>query len=833
MVGIPITDADTLQHTMGFVAASQPDDLRCCCGKEDCVFLKHNCSVLSSVERDVHTAARMGQTLLARHEAYMVSAERDRLELTARIEQLERENTELEARNKAVTEENHGLRDELEQLNDTVNDAETKIGLLEATLLDSQREVRRLEIAADRAASLERQITILEEEQVVLRTTIARTEEEARTTMYRWRQAEKGLSDLQEQLERMEKEAREERERHVEVIGRMERQRAMEKELNTAAGRLKGAAAVKSMTESRSGGSAVAHFVRDLLQDNANLQLGIAELREMLLSSNDEIQMLREHLMYHQPAGNQEPGSPKTLRAELEKKEPLSPPQPPRVSQELHIHHHYHVSHKPDVRKSRKRRHGLTSGTFTPPQFSAPGSPIGTSARFQRGALAGPLLSPPPGDRPTMSAAARWSLQTEDQSEFIPSSAPSSPRSANRDSVFDRVPDLPSPASPTTSVDPASPGWKTAHRKKVSEFSLRSISETAMLSTDRPHLPHAYPPRPQPLTSFLSNEHSPATINSPYTTDDVPSITSPSLGGYPVFNPPTDLGADEDALASPSSSQFDPSVEQRPRDGGLRRVVSHESIMSLANGLDIHTLKTRPSQLALRPLGSPTAAGTNLSAVTAQPMLSSSLSAAGKRGSVILRDTLVNIPTSRQGGGESRGRERGRERDGGGGRRSTPRAPSALGKLVSWRPWGGGGGGGGTNNSSTNDDAAGPTETSPSSTPASMAPSAPSLAPSPAIPTLSLSLPPTAGSASTSLLGKSPQESVSSMGTSSTGATAMAAGNAALAAMFRAPGINQPGAVPGFQELWAAQKRRAPPSKVAVDNQGAVQEALREVLEEL
>jgi hypothetical protein len=50
--------------------------------------------------------------------------------------------------------------------------------------------------------------------------------------------------------------------------------------------------------------------------------------------------------------------------------------------------------------------------------------------------------------------------------------------------------------------------------------------------------------------------------------------------------------------------------------------------------------------------------------------------------------------------------------------------------------------------------------------------------------------------------------------------------------MFRAPGINQPGAVPGFQEYWASQKRRGAPSKVAVEDPAGVREALREVLEE-
>jgi hypothetical protein len=52
--------------------------------------------------------------------------------------------------------------------------------------------------------------------------------------------------------------------------------------------------------------------------------------------------------------------------------------------------------------------------------------------------------------------------------------------------------------------------------------------------------------------------------------------------------------------------------------------------------------------------------------------------------------------------------------------------------------------------------------------------------------------------------------------------------------MFRAPGINQPGMVPGFQGFWAAgRQRKGAPSKVSVEGgeAGLVAEALREVLE--
>jgi hypothetical protein len=383
-------------------------------------------------------------------------------------------------------------------------------------------------------------------------------------------------------------------------------------------------------------------------------------------------------------------------------------------------------------------------------------------------------------------------------------------------------------------VDPTSPGWKAAHRKKASGFSLKSISETAMFSNHATPSP-GYSPRPHPLARLLMNDHSAPSLTSPYTTDDVPSVTSPSvsasLSGYADYDSTTDTGA-EDALSA-TSSQFDPGVQQRPR--GLRRMLSHESIVSMSNGMDIHTLQARPSQLALRPIGI-TAAGTNVSAVIAQPTLSSG-SMEGKRGSVILRDSIAQnlaMPKARQSGGRVvsgpvGGRGRGEERDTGPG---LVRAPSALGKLVSWRPWKGGG-----SNNDTGGDAVSP-ETSPSSTPVSVA--ATPATPAAAIPTLSLSLAARDGTdssvsaASTPTVStnfsKSPHASVSSTPTSA--AATSAAANAALAAMFRAPGINQPGAVPGFTEYWASQKRKGAPSKVAVDDQAGVQAALREVLEE-
>ncbi|RAL61309.1 hypothetical protein DID88_009445 [Monilinia fructigena] len=200
--------------------------------------------ILDKLEGDVTLAAQMGQALLERHEHYMIDAERERAKMTAKIEQLEVDKRELEVKNEKIIEENKGLLDQLEGLNGSYEESELQIKLLESTLQSTHTEMKRLETLASRTHQLEKDLAILEEEQETLRKTITHTAAEERAAVLRWKRAERGLCDLQDQLEKIEREAREERERHVEILGRMERQRTVERELDTAACRLKGAAAM-------------------------------------------------------------------------------------------------------------------------------------------------------------------------------------------------------------------------------------------------------------------------------------------------------------------------------------------------------------------------------------------------------------------------------------------------------------------------------------------------------------------------------------------------------------------------------------------------------------
>ncbi|KAI1820422.1 hypothetical protein F4861DRAFT_61463 [Xylaria intraflava] len=693
--------------------------MQCCCGSPECVFLRHNCTILNNVEKDVHQAARMGQALLARHELYMADAERDRKELTARIEHLEHDNKELEERNAKMAEENQELLSQLETLNTTIADSEVHMKSLEATLLSSQQTIRRLELETIRAEALERQIASLEQEQAEIQGSLLLSREEARSAITRWKRAERGIDDLQEQLERIEKEAKKEREHHVEMMGRLEKQREMEKELNTAAGRLKGAAAARSMTQGNGGGNVVGHFVRDLLQDNANLQFGIAELREMLMNSNDEIQALRDQLEYHQPLKEGEEGTTPTLRAELElKQSPIREQRPQtNVSQELHIHHHYHMpAHRQEARRPKRRRPGLTTGVFTPPSVPHPSTPPNGAARH----------SSATHSRRSSIRSNRWSTFSEQPSEYTLSSDPSSPRSNTRNSVFD--PPLGSfPGSPSSSVDPISPEWQPVHKRLPSSMSTRSF-----------HAPTFFPfgPAPPSIAHPIVEESSDGAeipVGFASATEHSMADDEASSRGFAAIRDSSSPAPDETGKSDCQSTA-----------GRLYRGISYESIVSLSGGLDIHTLKSRPSQITIRQLGSASSV-TGSSIVVARPMLSRD---SAKNSSVLLRDSFGSSPV---------GSLQSRHSD-----VSMPQQPgsSKLGKWVGWRPWGG----------ST-------IRGTQHSTPASP---------------------------------QAPREKDTVKHPS------------------RPPGINQPGAVPGFSEFLAAAAKKAPASQTTpevVDH-----EALREGL---
>ncbi|KAJ5121138.1 uncharacterized protein N7515_009099 [Penicillium bovifimosum] len=554
-----------------------PTTLRCCCGRNDCALLEHNNVALEGLEKDLETAARLGQALLHRHESYMAEAEEDRHRLVANIDDLEREKKQVQAENARIIEENRSLLEQLDSLNQAVAESDTYAKSLEVRLNSTESELRRLTVAAARAEELEIQVAFLEAEESKLQETLMSVQEDEKSAVQRWRQAETTLRDLHDQVDRIEKEAREERERHTELVQRMERKRAVERELDNAAGRLKGAAAASELNRGAGGTTVVSRFVKDILQDNANLQVGIMELRDMLQSSNEEVQNLREQVISHQPlAGIDEDSAQQrsftTLSEELEAKEER------RVSQELHIHHHFHTptaapkKEKGTLnRRVKKRRPALASPIALHSARSH--SPRRAIHRSQSsGSSMSTILSHTSVSIPPHSSSRRYSLQSH-----APDSLASSPRSAYRtSSIFDRVEcavDFSQPTSPGSTV--FSSPLMTARTFQGLDGPFRAICDDSHDPPDDLSALEDGPYRRQDFSNMGDNRE-PAIPEE--------SESSPSGAYFPS------------AMGEQEMVTEDEIFPMHVQSSSLHRSSSHDSLLSVA-GMDIHTPNNRHARM--------------------------------------------------------------------------------------------------------------------------------------------------------------------------------------------------------------------------------------------
>ncbi|KAJ5606885.1 hypothetical protein N7537_003504 [Penicillium hordei] len=558
--------------------------LRCCCGRNDCALLEHNNVALEGLEKDLETAARLGQALLHRHESYMAEAEEDRHRLVDSIDDLEREKQQAQAENARIIEENRSLLEQLDNLNQAVAESDDHVKSLTRTLENTESELRRLTAAATRAAELEVQLALMETEQSKLQESLASVHEDEKSAVQRWRQAETTLRDLHDQVDRIEKEAREERDRHTDIVQRMERKRAVERELDNAAGRLKGAAAASELNRNAGGTNVVSRFVKDILQDNANLQVGIMELRDMLQSSNEEVQNLREQVISHQPlAGvdeedNTQPRHSTTLSEELRAKEER------RVSQELHIHHHFHTpSPAPTTKKEKgtlnrrvkKRRPALGSPVAMHSAAQAQ-SPRRALHRSQSsGSSMSAILSQTSVSIPPHSSSRRWSSQSHASDSLA-----SSPRSAFRtSSIFDRVErgaDYSEPTSPESTV-----------------FSSPLMQARNLKGLDIPFRPMGgfdHPDAPDDLSAYeddLCNRQDFSNMGDNATREPaIPeeSEPSPSVAYFPPMG---------ESLAT-----TDEIFTMHVQPSSLHRSSSHDSLLSVSvAGMDIHTPTIRHKRM--------------------------------------------------------------------------------------------------------------------------------------------------------------------------------------------------------------------------------------------
>ena len=479
----------------------------------------------------------------------MVEAEEERQRMSSTIDGLEDERKELEQSNARVIAENRDLLNQLEQLNSQIVDSDIEIQSLNSTLAATRLELQRLTSLTNRAEQLEKQLYEIEIDHAELLAKQSDTEDENRMAIQRWKKAEGTIIYLQDQIDRIEKEAQEERQRHVEVMGRLERRRAVERELEKAAGRLKGAVITKSLNQ-QPGTNVVSHFVRDILQDNANLQNGVVELREMLMGSNLEVENLREQLLLHQPVESRV----STLKAELSAAEvPTNEATETGFDSvpELHVHHHYHASDL-TVKWPRKKRPTITSGHFTPGGTLSPRHRRSKDWRVSTSS-ANTILSQTSVTVPTN----RWSMQTAQTGySYAPSSMPSSPR--RNSSVFDPMDALfdSRPSTPDSSVTGSTSPMQLMPEKQFSTLS-RGLANHRSVSTPAPLqlLQTGQEPRSNDLEetsqTLLRSPHSTILEEPDFASDNV----SPDSFALSFSRPVHRRAASHESLFSLSESQ--------------------------------------------------------------------------------------------------------------------------------------------------------------------------------------------------------------------------------------------------------------------------------------
>lgn len=284
-------------------------DVSCCCGCRDCDFVKHTSEMLN-------TAA---EALLVRHEAYVVEAEEGRSRMDATIRTLEAEKRTLQMENVKSIDENRSLLDQLEEMNTSIGDSEAEQESLKSKLLSTQQELHRVAMMAARTMRLEMELETMEQEHDQLHQALIAAQGHERRATQKWRKAERSMGHLQEELERLELEAAEEREENAETVARLERVQGMAAGRRSSSKRRRSGSRSREPDDTKEGGAVISNFMQGVLQDNMKLHTDISELRGMLINAHDETDRLRDHILLHQeiPAHDGSISRPATQGHEL------------------------------------------------------------------------------------------------------------------------------------------------------------------------------------------------------------------------------------------------------------------------------------------------------------------------------------------------------------------------------------------------------------------------------------------------------------------------------------------------------------------------------------
>lgn len=282
---------------------------------------------------------------------------------------------------------------------------------------------------------------MLEGEQEELRNTVTTTRAEERAAVARWKKAQRTLSELEQQVERIEMENAIEKARSRNLLERLDQKRIVDPKTGVSS-----LTALADRTQ-------LSRFMKEILAENGHLQVGITELRDMLLASQEEVNRLREQLQeinIHEVGRERSPLSQELGRS------------PSQTMQTIVHHHHYHPPpmpkdkgiSKPTVRRTKKRRNPIGGEHFLPLDQNGNSPP---SAFTQR------------------TGSQRWSLGSRATSGGASSSVLTSPVSTFRDSsLFDHSFNGPESSRPSSADSNYQPhNAPTQHKKHSSTSSSK------------------------------------------------------------------------------------------------------------------------------------------------------------------------------------------------------------------------------------------------------------------------------------------------------------------------------------------------------------------------
>ena len=526
-----------------------------------------------------------------RHESYMAEAEADRTKMLTEMAKLEKDKREMLVENARIIQENKSLVDQLEDMNHAISESDAQIQSLTTSLESNQLEIRRLTVAASRAAELESQLSRLEAEQALLQEKLANSEMSEKSAVQRRKKAENTLKILQEQLDKMEKESGEEHQKHVELLERME-QNTPGEQLDPNIHKPRGTLVSPSLGRASTGPNVVSHFVRDILQENANLQMSIVELRDMLQNSDEEVRNLREQILIHKPL-EQKPDEMSKANVVLPLSEELQHDRP-AISQEFHIHHHYHNGiPSSQIKKDRHQlslhRRKKRCPVFPPTLYESPVKDPSTPKRTGSHTPQGSASS-------ASTALSSLSIQPSSRRNRF-SSSPGSPGSAYQPaSIFDRVDrgfESSYPTSPESSCV-SSPVLK-ARQRRPSDSPFHSISEMDELSNLQPIPPNSHQPSPlksmeMQAQTMPSDDVTEQRANS-FDAPDKPTRLQRSEGNSQFLDRPKTEAAGllSASMPAPSVNAVSPQSPYR----SIKRSTSRESLISVS-GMDIHSTVPSP-----------------------------------------------------------------------------------------------------------------------------------------------------------------------------------------------------------------------------------------------